>query len=317
MRMHTTFGIWPPRAPRYPSPARLRSTRSFSLLPSGLLFQSCGGSDSNWQRHEYTWKKGIPGQGGLEVVPGDDPEYVRPDHEGLELAIPPSKETRDLPTIEQRPGSKRICGLSTKVFLLVVVVCLVVVTAAVGGGVGGSVKNRKASDAESLNQSASISSSLATSSATSNASNSNSIIESPDTTSTSASSSTSAASSTAQPTSSILPNILCPSSNGSTIQSDTGQNYQVVCFTDWPSGENTIDGNDTVADLSASEEDTLVDCVDACSGYNRFSGGCNGVTWTGDLSYLKSNGGNCWLKSAQGVNVARPSTYASALLLPS
>ena len=98
----------------------------------------------------------------MEVVPGDDPEYVRPDHEGLELAIPPSKETRDLPTIEQRPGSKRICGLSTKVFLLVVVVCLVVVTAAVGGGVGGSVKNRKASDAESLNQRYGISSALGT-----------------------------------------------------------------------------------------------------------------------------------------------------------
>ncbi|OQE83306.1 hypothetical protein PENNAL_c0033G04990 [Penicillium nalgiovense] len=247
---------------------------------------------------------------GLEVVPHMEKE-VRRDTAGLHYVSGPTSAnpdtTEDGSPETKSPERKRICGLTSTVFwVLMGVIAIVVIGAAVGGGVGATVSKKTTSD-----------NSAESSSHTTEPSN-------PylDATSTSPSTETASATSSGPVTSGTvgLAGNPCPRSNGTTEPAPGPSDYTLLCGVDWPRGADAASGGGKVQDLSIETEYTLKACLRRCTDWTKNKSNkqnCKGVVYSANLtaSFEGGQGGNCFLKSTIGNYFPNSNTSVAAGIL--
>ncbi|KAJ5830741.1 uncharacterized protein N7525_008994 [Penicillium rubens] len=234
---------------------------------------------------------------GLEVVPHTEKEVQR-DTAGLHYVSGPTGANPGIiedGSAETKPPRKRICGLSSTVFwVLIVIVAIVVTGAAVGGGVGSTV-SKKTTPSD------------------------NSAEPSNPPTSTSPSTDTASTTSSGHVTSGTvgLAGNPCPRSNRTTERGSDGSTYRLLCGVDWPRGADAASGGGKVRDLSTETEYTLKACIRRCSDWNKDdlnSQDCKGVVYSANLtaSFEGGQGGNCFLKSEIGNYFPNSNTSVAA-----
>ncbi|KAK2592839.1 hypothetical protein QQS21_009442 [Conoideocrella luteorostrata] len=209
----------------------------------------------------------------LEVVP-DSQKQVAFDPTPPEAIAQEKHQFTELGTDSRRaqnaaPQRKRTCGLSPRVFWLVICVGLLLIAGLVAGVVGGVVGSKQHSKSEDTSSSSSSSSSLSrSSSSTANP------------TSTSASSVSITTVTEAAPTQTLYRD--CPSSNYTVYLAlgDSRNQFRKICsasFHHWSSAE-----------LVNKKTSSLNDCIDLCATYNKnnateIAAGrgsiCNSVCW--------------------------------------
>ncbi|KAH9203080.1 hypothetical protein DL95DRAFT_529797 [Leptodontidium sp. 2 PMI_412] len=210
---------------------------------------------------------------------------------------------------------KRICGLSKKTFLIVLVVVLFVVLAgAVGGGVGGALaaKNgNKAADSTASQSSdtplpvtsSSYVSVQSTLSSTSSGSTSSASPTSTSSTSTTSTTSLTSSASTPTTTAAALTVLGCPSANGTTYTpSGSTSSFLKYCQQDLQSS-----GSATV-DIQSRIQDTFDDCINSCAEYTDSwiaggragAGPCVGATFNALIPDWPYNNLRCFLKAENG-----------------
>ncbi|CAG8910089.1 unnamed protein product [Penicillium egyptiacum] len=237
---------------------------------------------------------------GLEVVPHMEKE-VRRDTAGLHYVSGPTSANPGIiedgsPEPKSPKERKRICGVTSTIFwLLVVGIAIVVIGGAVGGGVGGSMANRK-TPAKPSNPDL----------------NATSTTSSTDTTTASTTSSGPVTTGTVG-----LAGNPCPRSNLTTEAGSDGSIFKLLCAVDWPSGGEAASGNGKVQDLSIETEYTLKACIRQCSDWNKDESNnqkCKGVVYSANLtaSFGGGQGGNCFLKSKVGKYFPNADTSVAA-----
>ncbi|CAI7606371.1 unnamed protein product [Penicillium glandicola] len=245
---------------------------------------------------------------GPEVVPHTEKE-VRTDTEGLHYVSGPHPGTLEDGSLEKSPlkERKRICGLASTVFWLLVILVIVVIGGAVGGGVGGTLANRKTT-ADSTSPDLTTSTTSTPQSSTTTASS---------TTTTTASTTSSAP--VTSGTVGVAANP-CPGKNLTTETGSDGSIFTLLCAVDWPRGDASAYGNGTVEDLLTATEYTLTACVAQCVQWNEDTSNdpqCKGVVYSANLtaSFDGGQGGNCFLKSSVGKYYPNTNTSMAAGLL--
>lgn len=107
----------------------------------------------------------------------------------------------------------------------------------------------------------------------------------------------------------------CTSITPLTYKSPSGQSFLEFCFTDFPNGDNSYDGNGTVSDIGRTITYTFEDCMNACVTWNEGNSGlqCAAVTYNANLtSAVAGTGGNCFFKNKRGVSITSEALVASA-----
>ncbi|KAJ6178607.1 hypothetical protein N7519_009068 [Penicillium mononematosum] len=231
---------------------------------------------------------------GLEVAPHMEKE-VRRDTAGLHYVSGPTSASpgivEDGPP-ETKSPRKRICGLSSTVFwVLVVVGAIVVIGAAVGGGVGSTVSKKTTPSGNSAEPATSTSPSTDTASATSSGPVTSGTVG--------------------------LAGNPCPRANETTERGSDGSLYTLLCGVDWPRGADAATGGGKVQDLSTETEYTLNACIRRCSEWNKDESNrqdCMGVVYSANLTaaFDGGQGGNCFLKSKVGNYFPNSNTSVAA-----
>ncbi|KAJ5216207.1 uncharacterized protein N7498_002614 [Penicillium cinerascens] len=260
------------------------------------------------------------GYGNLEVVPENGKEVVY----NCDAPIWVSGPGRGFGRLEEttannglRKGS--ICGLQPPTFWILLVVIVLVIGGAVGGGIGGAlaVRNRDGASPTSgsnTNPSTTLSSNTGTITATSLPITSSSlpiissalpITSSASGTTTIATASTTSSAPVTSGTTGLAANP-CPGQNLTTIQGSDDSIFTLLCSVDWPNGENSAYGNETVTDLSIpTTAYTLKECIADCIDFNTAApdeSPCRAVVYAANLtaSFDGGQGGNCFLKNTVG-----------------
>lgn len=112
--------------------------------------------------------------------------------------------------------------------------------------------------------------------------------------------------------------IICTA--GSSYTSSFGSKFQEYCNTDWPKNNRANQG--TVTNLKIVIRYTFEGRMNACDLYNQPSSknedACQAITYNANLTAaVAASGGNCYLKSAQGVDVPADDVIASAAIVSS
>ncbi|KAJ6063829.1 hypothetical protein N7499_012509 [Penicillium canescens] len=255
-----------------------------------------------------TEKEVKPTRGGLHYVEPNYIPQVKPDY------VPPLEKNNKVGPPQGR-DHKRICGVRSTIFwLLLVIAILVVIIAGVGGGIGGYFLNKNSRNSDSSTP-ASTNSILSPKTTASSVSTTSSI---PDPTTTSTVSETSSGPVTSG-TSGIASNP-CPGQNLTTITGSNGAIFTLLCAVDWPSGDGAANGKGKVGDLDWSTEYTLPSCISQCVDWNADSskaGTCKGVVYSANLTAAYDGGqeGNCFLKDRVGKYFPNADTSMAAGLL--
>ncbi|OAP58340.1 hypothetical protein AYL99_07430 [Fonsecaea erecta] len=251
---------------------------------------------------------------------------------GLEAVHHLLPDGQENPAWVERKTKRKICGLSSRAFIIAIaVVTALLVAAIIGGSIGGVLahKNNSGSDkAESAQRSstspATAVSATATATATAGATTSPSATVEvvPFTFSSSSSSSTPSSSSssatvettTATGTSTSSTSIStassqegtynCPADNNEEYVSsvDATATWTILCNTDWPAGVAAL-SEGTVYDLDAVIAYSVQSCIDQCVENNLSGGGCQAVVYGANITLALSRSGitgNCFLKNDRG-----------------
>ncbi|KAJ5192729.1 hypothetical protein N7449_008871 [Penicillium cf. viridicatum] len=250
---------------------------------------------------------------GPEVVPDTEKE-ARRDTGGLHYVSGPTSASPGIledGSLKTKPPKerKRICGVTSTVFWLLVVIAILVIGGAVGGGVGGSLANKKTTTESNLDLDTTSTASTQPQSSTS--------------ATTSSSTTTTASTTSSAPVTSGTIGVAanpCPGQNLTTETGSDGSVFTLLCAVDWPSGGKSGDGSGTVKDLSTTTEYTLKSCIAECVQWNEDTSNdpqCKGVVYSANLtaSFDGGQGGNCFLKSNVGRYFPNSNTSMAAGLL--
>ncbi|KIW78739.1 hypothetical protein Z517_08578 [Fonsecaea pedrosoi CBS 271.37] len=274
---------------------------------------------------------------------------------GLEAVHHLLSNDQENPASSKEKSNRKICGLRSRTFIIVIaVVTALVVAAIIGGSIGGVLANKHSADsakadsaevkldysdifvrafidivtlktsttspAPALSTTVTTTSASATS-ATSEPAVSTSSPSSSSTTSTTGTTSTSTSSTAAATTSSSGEGTYnCPADNNTNYVSPllSTATWTILCDTDWPSGVDSFSGG-TVVDLTAVIAYSIEACVDQCAAYNVAGGNCEAVVYGANITLALSRGGiqgNCFLKSDRGEeNIADNSGQVEAAYL--
>lgn len=112
----------------------------------------------------------------------------------------------------------------------------------------------------------------------------------------------------------------CTFRDPKTYRGSGGAVFVEYCFTDWPRGVAAANGRDTVVDLKTTITYTFEACMENCIKYNGSIGEdktrCLAITYNSNLtSAVGGQSGNCFLKSAKGIEVQASDVSASAALV--
>ncbi|KIW24674.1 uncharacterized protein PV07_10376 [Cladophialophora immunda] len=252
---------------------------------------------------------------------------------GLEAVHHLLTEDQENPAWQKEKSQRKICGLSSRAFIIVVgVATALLVAAIIGGSIGGVLANKNNSGsakAELANTSttspaAALSTEVATTSASAitvtsepatptnvppaslstSATTSSSPLYTTTMTTTTTTSTSTAPTSTATTSTSGEGSYNCPADNNTNYVSPllSTETWTVLCDTDWPSGVDAMNGG-AVVDLTAVIAYSIDACIDQCAAYNVAGGDCEAVVYGANITLALSRGGiqgNCFLKSDRG-----------------
>ncbi|KIW96132.1 uncharacterized protein Z519_03199 [Cladophialophora bantiana CBS 173.52] len=248
---------------------------------------------------------------------------------GLEVFL---ENDQEKPAWSEQKTKRKICGLSTRAFIIVVaVVTALMVAAIIGGSVGGVLASKNSSGSARADLANTSSTSLSTTQPTAVATipaptvpttpnPATPTTPSPPSLSTSTASTSTAPTSTATTSASGEGSYNCPADNNTDYVSPllSTATWTILCDTDWPSGVDAFSGG-TVTDLTAVVAYSIDACIDQCAAYNVAGGDCEAVVYGANITLALSRGGiqgNCFLKSDRGAkNTADNSGQVEAAYL--